>query len=144
MSSDERVAAYEQRIAELEDFIRKTNIGSNPSTADIFDAWRVLAEQRKERLDNAIRSLHAVALALDAVEFQGEAEVGDPTRFLDRIEELANAGLRLVPPRPVMDALESWLEAEKPDGVEVTSEDVDRNVRWAIVRQWFEAAGGGS
>lgn len=60
---------------------------------------------------------------------------------LQRRLELAE-GCILVPPCPVMDALESWLEAEKPNGVEVTSEDVDRNVRWSVVRQWFEAAGG--
>lgn len=58
--------------------------------------------------------------------------------------ELSDAGLLVKPPQPVLDALESWLEAEAPDGVEVTSEVVDRNIRWSVVRQWFEAAGGGS
>ena len=56
--------------------------------------------------------------------------------------ELADAGLLVKPPAPVLDALGEWLEHERPDGVEVTSEQADRNVRWSVVRQWFEAAGG--
>lgn len=56
--------------------------------------------------------------------------------------QLADAGLLAKPPAPVLDALAEWLEHEHPDGVEITSEGVDRNVRWSVVRQWFEAAGG--
>lgn len=56
--------------------------------------------------------------------------------------ELADAGLLAKPPAPVLDALAEWLEHNGPSDVEVTSEQVDRNVRWSVVRQWFEAAGG--
>lgn len=55
---------------------------------------------------------------------------------------LADAGLLVKPPEPVLDALHAWLDTERPDGIEVTSEQVDSNVRWSVVRQWFEMAGG--
>jgi len=55
---------------------------------------------------------------------------------------LADAGLLAKPPQPVLDALAEWLEHEGPSNVEVSSEQLDRNVRWSVVRQWFEAAGG--
>lgn len=45
-------------------------------------------------------------------------------------------GLRI--PDGVFDAVDEWLDANAPDGVEVTSDQVARNIAWVQVKMWRE------
>ena len=165
MASDERVAANRQEVSREELERRVEGWMRTAQTSEREVAWlrkalgikdtfescairdameRVQAKDQNPHLaDMAKLTVAATRGAIWLEETWREQAKMWERRCNEATRALSDAGLLAKPPQAVLDALEAWLEEERPSR-EVTFEDVDRNVRWSVVRQWFEAAGGGS